>query len=122
MTTYFYDSYAIIEYVRDNPSFREYFETHSGIMTPLNLLEVYYSILNEAGRETADKILDTLYPIVTSPTKEETRQAMIFRQENKKKDLSYADCLGYMVARSRNMQFLTGDRAFNGMRGVEFIK
>lgn len=122
MTTYFYDSYAIIEYVRDNPAFREYFETHNGIMTLLNLIEVYYSILNEAGREAADKILDALYPLVASPTKEETRQAMIFRQENKKKDLSYADCLGYLIARSRNMQFLTGDRAFNGIRGVEFVK
>ena len=83
---YFYDSYAVIEYLNANPSFISYFEDHTGVLSLLNLLEVYYSVLNEAGQAKADIVLNTLLPLLVSPTAETIRNAMLFRQKNKKKE------------------------------------
>ncbi|MEK6874763.1 MAG: PIN domain-containing protein [Nanoarchaeota archaeon] len=122
MTMFFYDSYAIIEYVNDNPHFADYFEVHSGILSLLNLLEVYYIVLKEAGLEKADIIMEQLFPFIVQPTKNEIRQAMTFRNNRKKQDLSYADCLGYVISLSRALLFLTGDKQFIGMDNVQFVK
>lgn len=122
MTLFFYDSYAVIEYLNDNPRFRKYFEEHKGILTLLNILEVYYSVLNYAGKEKADTVLETLFPIAVEPSRETARKAMLFRLEQKKQDLSYADCLGYQAALDRGIKFLTGDSKFREMKNVEFVK
>ena len=122
MTEFFYDSYAIIEYLKDNPSFVQYFEKHTGVLTLLNMLEVYYSVLNESGKDKADTVLETLYQFVVEPTKETIKNAMVFRQHNKKLDVSYADCLGYAVAQERGIKFLTGDNQFRQLKNVEFVK
>ncbi len=120
MGIFFYDSYAIIEYLNNNPKFVSYFEQHTGILTLLNVLEVYYSVLADAGEEKADVVLETLLPFVVEPTKETIRKAMKFRYEQRKKKLSYADCLGYQVALERGVKFLTGDKQFEHIKNVEF--
>ena len=121
MSTFFYDSYAIIEYLNDNPSYRTYFEDHTGVLTFLNILEVYYSVLNDAGKEKADIVLDILWPLVTQPGKETAQAAMLFRLAHKKNNLSYADCLGYEIASERGIKFLTGDKQFRSFENVEFV-
>ncbi len=121
MTTYFYDSYAIIEFLNNNEKFTLYFEEHTGMITLLNLLEVYYSVLNEAGEEKADFVLQTLFPLITQPSKNTIKNAMKFRQLHKKRKLSYADCLGYQVAKENGIQFLTGDKEFKNLENVEFV-
>ncbi|MBI4210359.1 MAG: hypothetical protein HY544_02525 [Candidatus Diapherotrites archaeon] len=45
-----------------------------------------------------------------------------FRKENKRLKMPYIDCLGYAIARSRGIKFLTGDNAFKGLENVEFVK
>lgn len=122
MTVFFYDSYAVIEYLNNNPRFKSYFEEHTGMLTLLNLLEIYYSVLQEAGREKADTVFDTLFPLVVEPAKETVKRSMQFRLQYKKKDLSYADCLGYGVALERGVKFLTGDSQFKDVAQVEFLK
>ena len=47
---------------------------------------------------------------------------MKIRRENRKKNLSYADCLGYAFALENNRLFLTGDKEFKDMKGVEFVR
>ena len=118
---FFYDSYAIIEYLQDNPVYTSYFEKQ-GIFTLLNVLEVYYSVLNEEGKAAANEVLDVLYPLKIEPTKEEIRIAMVFRSEHKRLKVSYVDCLGYCIAKERGIKFLTGDNAFKGLENVEFVK
>ncbi len=122
MSTFFYDSYAVIEYLNDNPRFRPYFEEHTGILTLLNILEIYYSVLNEAGKEKAGTALEALWPLVAEPTKETIKRAMAFRSQNKRHDLSYANCLGYQLAFERGIKFLTGDTQFRNLKNVEFVK
>ncbi len=122
MTVFFYDSYAIIEYINDNPLFISYFEENTGILTFLNILEVYYSVLAEFGEEKADTVLDTLFPLIVHPTKETIKKAMKFRLTHKKNSLSYADCLGYQIALEKGVKFLTGDKEFKLIDNVEFVK
>ena len=122
MTVYFYDSYALIEYFKHNSHFDSYFEEHTGLLTSLNLVEVYYSLLNEAGKAKADSMFETLYPLMVEPSKETLKRAMLFRFMHKKKKLSCADCIGYGVAKERNIKFLTGDEQFRNIDNVEFVK
>lgn len=37
------------------------------------------------------------------------------------RELSYADCLGYVISRNMGIRFLTGDKEFERMGGVEFV-
>jgi predicted nucleic acid-binding protein len=49
---------------------------------------------------------------------------MRFRLKMKrgKKNLSYVDALGYIIAEKLGVKFLTGDNAFDGMDNVEYVK
>lgn len=122
MSTFFYDSYAIIEYLKNNPIFVPYFEEHSGIITIFNLVEVYYAVLAEEGTEKAESAYAKLSLLLVEPSQEAIKSAMEFRLQQKKRKLSYADCVGYAVAQEHNVKFLTGDEQFKNIVGVEFLK
>lgn len=122
MGSYFYDSYAVIEYLNANPAFIPYFEEHTGMLSLLNILEIYYSVLNDVNQEKADTVLMTILPLQINPTEETIKKAMLFRQKHKKNNLSYADCLGYQLALEKGIKFLTGDRQFKDIANVEFLQ
>jgi len=46
----------------------------------------------------------------------------IEKKENKKKNLSFFDCAGYIFARENNYKFVTGDKEFENLPNVEYIK
>ncbi len=37
------------------------------------------------------------------------------------RSVSYADALGYFLSRKMKIKFLTGDRTFRGLSGVEYV-
>ena len=45
-----------------------------------------------------------------------------FKIEHAKKELSWADCIGYAIAQQEGLKFLTGDSQFKGMPHVKFVK
>jgi len=47
---------------------------------------------------------------------------MKFRKKNKKRNLSYTDCIGYVYATENDLIFLTGDKEFENLENVEFVK
>jgi predicted nucleic acid-binding protein len=49
--------------------------------------------------------------------------AMKLRLKLKKKgqDISYADAMGYYLAKKSNIKFLTVDKWFKDLEGVEFV-
>ena len=47
---------------------------------------------------------------------------MNFRYKNKTKKMSMTDCISYIMAGNLGIKFLTGDKEFKGMEGVEFVK
>lgn len=122
MTDYFYDSYAVIEFLNGNPSYKPLFLEHDGVTTLYNVMEVCYIVLRDQGKEKAKKALELLSPIVVYPTLDDAAFAAAFRFANKEKRFSYADCLGYILARKLTRRFLTGDRAFAGLPNVELVR
>ncbi len=120
--TYFFDTYALFEIISGNPDYREYSYNIAIITTKLNLMELYYGLLVKHGNEIADRYYDELVKFCIDVTDEIIKQAMVFRHINKGRNLSYVDCIGYILAKSRNINFLTGDNEFEGMDNVEYVK
>ena len=122
MIKYFYDSYAIIEFINGNEFYRKYFLKFQGITTLYNVMEVYYSVLKEEDEKKAKEVLMLLRPLVVHPKIEDVEDSMKFRLKHKEKRLSYADCLGYSLAKKHKIKFLTGDKEFKDIPNVEFVK
>ncbi len=122
MTEYFYDSYAIIEFIGGSKGYKKFFEEPSGVTTRLNLMEIYYSMMDEP--DIAEDVFASFSTVATDFSDEELKGAMRLRKElkAKKPDVSYVDALGYHIARERGLLFLTGDMAFEGLEGVEYVK
>ena len=121
MNKLYYDSYAIIEYVNGNLRYDKYFKDYEGITTLYNVMEVYYAILREENELKAKEVLEMLKSIVIYPSFDDIEEAMKFRLRHKLKRFSYADCLGYILAKKRNIKFLTGDKGFMDIPNVIFV-
>lgn len=121
MVRYFFDSYAIIEILKANPNYLKYSQ-HDVIITIFNLVEIYWSVLNDFGEEKANEIYDKFNDCVVLINEDVIKEAVKFRKENKRKNLSYADCIGYIYALKNDLLFLTGDKEFEIMKNVEFVK
>ncbi|HLC32679.1 MAG TPA: PIN domain-containing protein [Candidatus Nanoarchaeia archaeon] len=108
----------MIEVIKKDPSFARYFELPF-TTTILNKIELYWWGLNYNSKEFADKIIKFE---VEEITEEIISAAMILRKEHKKRNLSYADATGYAFAQKKGLLFLTGDRQFKDLAGVEFVQ
>ncbi|MEK6850825.1 MAG: PIN domain-containing protein [Nanoarchaeota archaeon] len=118
---YFFDTYAIIEIIKNNQNYEKFKE--SAIKTcALNIAELHFFLIEFAGEEEADKLVKELNISLLEQTKENAIEASKFRYKNKKLKMSYADCLGYITAKSNDLIFVTGDDAFKNLESVEFIK
>ncbi len=120
---FFYDSYAVLAYLSDHPKYRNYFEENDGVLTKLNLLEIYYRMLEVHGAKSASSVVKTFSKYVVDFGVQEIEGAMKLRLKLKKSgfDVSYADALGYYIALKSNMMFLTGDKWFKRLKNVEFV-
>ncbi len=118
---YFFDTYAFIEILNGNPSYLKYKETRI-VTCRFNLIEVYYIVLSRFGKEKADEVYEQLIKYLIYVDDSTIKEAMVFRLVNKKKNLSYVDCIGYIIAKMNGLRFLTGDKQFEGMDNVEFVK
>ncbi|HLC78594.1 MAG TPA: PIN domain-containing protein [Candidatus Nanoarchaeia archaeon] len=118
---YFFDTYSIVEIINGNSGYEEYLGKPATI-TIFNLAEIYWVALREYTEEKANEIFSEYSKCVVKIPEEVLKDAIKFRKANKKKDLSYADCIGYIYALRNKMKFLTGDKEFEVMKNVEFVK
>lgn len=118
---YYFDTYAFIEIIRGNLRYSKFVKTEL-VTTKLNLMEVYYWLLNNFGKKVADTFYDETAKYAIEIQDEIIKEAMIFRMQNKSKNLSYVDCIGYILAKANSLKFLTGDRQFKGLDSVEFVQ
>jgi|SRR3989344_4318136 len=118
---YFFDTYAVAEILHGNPNYFEFAE-EPVFITMFNLAEIYWIALREYSQNEADQIFEKYANAVQEIDDETLKESIKFRKEQKKKDLSYTDCIGYIYAARNNMKFLTGDKEFEGMKNVEFVK
>ena len=118
---YFFDSYAIVEIINGNPHYLPYKEVVI-ITTKLNLFEVCYSLLREGKDQELDEFLMYSYNYIIDFDQELIKDAASFRLQYKKKNISMTDCIGYSLAKRLGIQFRTGDREFEHLDKVEFVK
>ena len=125
MAEYLADTYALIEILKGNPNYKDY-SVEMLFTTEFNLLELSYALVRDFGVEDAEKILEIVKSSVSiiSPGLHYYVLAseMRLRERKNGKKFSLIDCLGYVVAKTMGMKFLTGDREFEGMENVEFVK
>jgi len=122
MKTYFFDSYAFFEVIEGNKNYLPFSENIALITTKLNLMELYYGLASNYDKNTASKYFNKYKKYCIEISFELIEKAMNFKIENRKKNLSYIDCIGYVTAKESNAVFLTGDKEFEGLENVEFVR
>ena len=118
---YFFDTYAIIELMENSSGYLR-FKDFKIVTSILNIGEIYNILLREKGKETADSWFKNFNCELLEISPEVMIKAIYFRHVNKKIDLSLTDCVGYTLSLKHNLKFLTGDRQFEKMQNVEFVK
>ena len=121
MSNYFFDTYSIIEIIKEKESYKKFKES-TFITNTLDITEVCYYLCENIGIDKVDEIISKLNFIFLPITKEIAVEASKFRFKNKKLKLSYADCIGYVCAKENELLFLTGDDGFKDIENVEFVK
>lgn len=127
MTQYFYDTWAILEYLRDRPGYERYFEGAPGGTALLNLAEVCFKMLEWGRGAEMKRVFHRFLPSLMELPPEMVPRAMEFRRQHPDPRrrgrylFSYADALGYTLALESGLRFLTGDPDFKGMPGVEWV-
>ena len=120
--TFFFDSYALIEIYEKNINYEKYAKANA-ITSYFQIYEVYYSLIkNGYTNEEIKDFFQFLQNFCINLEFNWIPKAVEFRALHKNKDLSYADCLGYIIARQLNIKFLTGDNQFKNLPNVEFVK
>ena len=120
--TYFFDTYAFYEIINENKNYLNYTKEITFLTTKLNLMELHYALLRTAGKKEADRHYDYFLKFAIEISDEVIKEANGFKLLNKKRKLSYVDCIGYVLAKINNAKFLTGDNQFKEMENVEFVK
>jgi len=115
---FFLDTYAMIEIIRGNPGYRKYVDGEFATLYT-NLLELYHALLRDFDAMIAGRYLEVYRPHLVPLDLEWIAPAAELKLRRK---VSYGDALGYVAARSLDLPFLTGDDAFRGEPGVEFVK
>ena len=118
---YFFDSYAIIEIIKNSSGYDKFRETQI-VTNALHIAEVHYILAEFTGEKASDETVKSLNINLIDITKEIAIEASKLRFNNKKLKLSYADCLGYVCAINNNLKFLTGDDGLKKFDNVEFVK
>ncbi|MEK6905009.1 MAG: PIN domain-containing protein [Nanoarchaeota archaeon] len=122
VAAYFFDSYAFFEIIEGNKNYLTYSKNVGIITTKLNLLELHYGLLKIYGKEIADRYYDQYVSFAIEIEDDIFKKASSLKAVLSKKKLSYVDCIGYIAALSRGVKFLTGDKQFQELENVEFVK
>ena len=115
------DTYALIEIAKGNIKFKQYTKLNF-VTTDLNLAEFYNVTLREEGLENANLWFKKLEPYSVPVDKLILIEAVIFRRKNIKKNISFFDAVGYIFSIKNGYAFVTGDKEFENLQNVEFIK
>jgi len=118
---YFFDTYAIIEILNANPNYNKYINKVI-VLTQLNSFELFYNLLRDCRRDVVKIITERYTENAVRYSNEVIEEAAVMRFNLKNRHLSMADCIGYIIAKKLGIKFLTGDKEFETMANVEFVK
>jgi uncharacterized protein len=122
MNTYFFDTYAFFEILRGNQSYEKYSKDISIITTRLNLMELHNGLLIQHGKEVAEIYYRKYLEFAAEINDDVIMEASELKAKYNKRNISYIDCIGYVISKHMNIKFLTGDKQFADMDNVEYVK
>ncbi len=118
---FFFDTYAFFEILEGNANYQKYSSVNF-FTSRLNLMEFHYGLVLSVGEQKARKYYEENLINVIDFTDEDIIKATIFKANHKSQKLSYVDCVGYILSLRLGIKFLTGDKEFEQMENVEFVK
>ena len=118
--TFVYDTYAILEIIRGNENYENYLDKKI-IINDFIFAELSYVLIRE-GYPNVDKYLERYMKYIVHVSPKIIRQAMEFRYRYKEKRMSMPDCISYFMAKELCIRFLTGDKEFEDLECVEFVR
>ncbi len=88
MARYYADTYALIEILKGNPSYKKYAEEEL-LTSELNLLELAYALTRDYGKEKTIEVLKLVraFVVLVKPT-EDYAEASVLRIELRKRGKS----------------------------------
>ena len=119
--TFFFDSYALFEIIFRNKNYQPYLDAQI-ILTKLNLFEVYYALLREDQKSLATTFIQKYSDFSIDFNQQTIEEAAHLKFFYKKNKLSMTDCIGYILAKKLEIKFLTGDKQFEYLENVEYVK
>ena len=121
MKQYFFDTYAFFRIIEGSKEYQELTNMVGIVTTKFNLMELYYGLLRDYNVDIANKYYDILKEYCLENIDDDViKMGCVLKRSNR--TLSYVDCLGYSIACKLNITFLTGDKEFENMDNVKFIK
>ncbi len=115
------DTYALAEIAKGNKEFSAYL-LGEFVITELTLVEFYAVLLREDGEKTAEYWFKRLDAYAVSVSRQVFKEAVVFRYQHRKQNISFFDAVGYVYASRNNLPFVTGDKEFETLSNVEFRK
>lgn len=122
MLSFFFDSYAFYEIIVGNPNYVPFTKGVKIVTTQLNLMELYCQLLAIYDRQSAVEMFKRYEEFIVPISNSLIIEAMDFRKQHYKQNLFYVDCIGYVIAKKMSIPFLTGDKQFEEMSNVKFVK
>ena len=120
--TFFFDSYAFFELIFGNENYKPYAKDTTIITTRLNLMELHYGMMSKYGKDFANQLYDEYSTYCVDVDDYVFKKASELKYSLKQRHVSYIDCVGYVLAKLRNVPFLTGDKQFQDLDNVEFVE
>ena len=118
---FFFDTYALIEMIEGNPGYDKYLDSN-GVTLSGNVAELFWFFLKKHDEKTARYFHERFSRLIVDFPSDLIAESMTFRYKHKKKQFSPFDCFGYSYAQANNRIFVTGDRAFKGLKNVEIVR
>ena len=118
---YFFDTYAIVETLKGNSSY-ERFKGSQAIISTFNLAELHLHLTRIFGVQVATVSLEEYSNCVAGFEINDFIEATNFKLKNAKKNFSIPDSIGYSMSKRLGIKFLTGDKSFQNLENVEFVK
>ena len=85
-------------------------------------MELHYIILRVYGKDKTEEAFEKFKAYCVKIDDSVIKKANELKLKYKDRRLSYVDCIGYTLAKSRNLKFLTGDKGFEDLDNVEYMK
>ncbi|MBI2498687.1 PIN domain-containing protein [Candidatus Woesearchaeota archaeon] len=117
--TFLYDTYALIEILNKNINYEKFTETGL-VINDFIFAELCFKLFREGVN--VNEYIAEVSPAIIHATPKIIIRAMLFIIDNKDKNLSMTDCISYIQSKELGIKFLTGDKQFENLENVEFVK